>query len=139
MSCDYYRVMNRPRNLFFLSGLFVFAGLMHFVIPGKYASIMPSWVPYQLEAVYLSGVCEIVGGLGILIPSLRRLAGLGLIALLIAVFPANVQMLVNSMGSHTSALYQVLLWLRLPLQPLLIVWVWIAAVRGARQLPRTNL
>jgi uncharacterized membrane protein len=131
--------MNRPGNLFFLSGLFVFAGLMHFVIPGRYASIMPPWMPYQMEAVYLSGVCEIAGGLGILIPSLRRAAGLGLIALLIAVFPANIQMLVNSMGSHTSTAYQILLWLRLALQPLLIVWVWRTTMRDLSQLPRTNL
>jgi uncharacterized membrane protein len=131
--------MNRPRNLFFLSGLFVFAGLMHFVIPGQYASIMPPWVPYRMEAVYLSGVCEIAGGLGLLMPSLRRPAGFGLIALLVAVFPANIQMLINSMGSHTSGLYQAFLWLRLPLQPLLIVWVWKTTKRDAIQLPRTNL
>ena len=113
----------------------MFAGLMHFAIPGQYASIVPPWVPYRMEAVYLSGVCEIAGGLGLLMPSLRRAAGLGLIALLVAVFPANIQMLINSMGSHTSALYQALLWLRLPLQPLLIVWVWKTMMRDLVRLP----
>ncbi len=131
--------MTRPRNLFLLSAVFVFAGLMHFVIPRQYASIMPPWLPYQMEAVYLSGVCEIAGGLGILVPSLRRAAGIGLIALLVAVFPANIQMLLNSMGAHASAGTLALLWLRLPLQPLLIGWVWRSAVRSRAQAPRTNL
>ena len=131
--------MTRPRNLLLLSALFVSAGVMHFVIPGHYASIMPPWIPYQKEAVYISGIFEIAGGIGILIPGLRRAAGAGLIALLVAVFPANVQMLMNYMGSHASFWTLALLWLRLPLQPLLIVWVWKATVRARGQVPRTNL
>ncbi len=139
VASDYYKVMTHSPNLLFLAALFVSAGLLHFVIPQHYTSIMPPWLPYHTELVYVSGILEMAGGIGILIPSLRRAAGVGLIALLVAVFPANVQMLMNSMGSHASSLSLVLLWLRLPLQPLLIVWVWKAVVRRQTQLPLTSL
>ncbi len=130
----------RSRNLFLLAAFFVFAGVMHFVIPQSYAAIMPVWLPSPMGMVYLSGILEILGGLGVLIPQTRRLAGAGLIALLIAVFPANVQMLANAMSDGASPLHIALLFLRLPLQPLMIVWVYRAAVRGSHdaQVPRTN-
>ena len=137
----YYRTMTRSRNLFLLSALFVSAGIMHFVIPRSYAAIMPVWVPSPTAMVYLSGVLEIAGGLGVLFPKTRRLAGMGLIALLIAVFPANVQMLANAMEDSASPLYLAVLFLRLPLQPLMFVWVYRVAVRvrSGDQVPRTNL
>lgn len=120
--------MHTSRNVFFLALLFVGAGVMHFVIPGSYTSIMPPWIPFQLEMVYVSAVGEIFGGLGLLVPSLRRSAGIGLIALLIAVFPANVQMLANGLHNGASPFYVAMLFLRLPLQPLLIVLVYRSAV-----------
>ena len=122
--------MHLPRNLIFLSALFVFAGIMHFVIPLAYVAITPRWVPYALPAVYLSGVAEIAGGLTLLVPGLRKAAGIGLIALLIAVFPANIQMLSTAIASSAPTFYQTLLFLRLPLQPLLIAWVYRSAVRA---------
>jgi uncharacterized membrane protein len=133
--------MTRERNRFLVAGLFIFAGAMHFVIPESYAGIMPRSLPYPLELVYLSGILEIAGGAGVLHPRVRRLAGMGLIALLIAVFPANVQMLANALAEGRSAVYLALLFLRLPLQPLMIVWIYRVAVRSSRsdQLPRTNL
>jgi uncharacterized membrane protein len=106
---------------------------MHFVIPGRYMGIMPAWIPYPLEMVYVSGVAEMAGGLGLLIPSLRKAAAFGLIALLIAVFPANIQMLANAIHSGASTAYTALLWLRLPLQPLLIVWIYRSALRSSAQ------
>lgn len=123
--------MPRNRNLFLLTAIFVFAGAMHFFVPRSYLAIMPPWVPLPLEAVYLSGVLEILGGLALLVSPIRRAAGLALIALLIAVFPANIQMLMNAVASAASPLHVTLLWLRLPLQPLLIVWVYRAAFTGA--------
>ncbi len=93
--------------------------------------IMPPWIPRPLDMVYLSGVAEMLGGIGLLIRSVRTAAGLGLIALLVAVFPANVQMLANAVHSGSSLVYDSLLFLRLPLQPLLIVWVWRASHRVA--------
>jgi Predicted membrane protein len=104
---------------------------MHFVVPGRYMGIMPPWIPLPLAMVYVSGVAEMLGGLGLLVPMVRRAAGIGLILLLIAVFPANVQMLANAVRGQASTLYITLLFLRLPLQPLLIVWVWRASQRRA--------
>jgi uncharacterized membrane protein len=82
--------------------------------------------------VAISGACEIAGGLGLLVPRVRQAAGVGLIALLIAVFPANIQMLLDARAEGAVRWMQVLLWLRLPLQPLLMGWVWrITRGRGA--------
>lgn len=112
------------RNLILLSALFVFAGTMHFVIPASYASIIPGWVPFPMAMVYLTGVAEIGGGLGLLLERFRRAAAIGLIVLLVAVFPANVEMLQDAIAANASGWYQALLFLRLPIQPLLIVWVY---------------
>ena len=106
-----------------LGFLFIGAGTLHFVRAPLYVEIMPSYLPYPLELVYFSGICEILGGIGVLIPFLRRWAGLGLIALLIAVFPANLNMAINNIAVAGVSLPPLLLWLRLPLQLALIAWV----------------
>ena len=117
-----------PRAL--LAMFFSIAGLMHFLRPGMYVAIVPPWLPNSSTLVLVSGAAEILGGLGVLHPATRRLAGWGLIALLIAVFPANVQMLHLAYVSHASALWKAALWLRLPLQFPLIWWVWKVAARA---------
>ncbi len=122
--------LTRPRVL--LAGFFTFAGVMHFVKPELYAAIIPPWLPNAPLLVALSGVFEMLGGLGVLHPITRRLAGWGLIALLIAVFPANVQMLHLAYVYQASALWKAALWFRLPLQLPLLWWVWRVAARSAR-------
>lgn len=112
-----------------LAAIFVVAGTLHFVIPGEYVKIMPPALPFPRELVYLSGVLEIAGGIGLLVPRTRRAAGIGLILLLVAVSPANLQMLLNARAAGASALAQTLLLLRLPLQLVLMGWVW----RASRQ------
>lgn len=107
--------------------LFVGAGVNHFVMPGTYQKIMPPYLPWPLALVYVSGFFEIVGGLGLLIPRLRTAAGWGLIALLLAVFPANVHMLVDA-ESFSHIPYWALV-LRLPLQGVLIAWVWWSTIK----------
>jgi uncharacterized membrane protein len=107
-----------------LAALFAFAGTMHFVIPEQYVGIMPPALPWHRELVYLSGALEIAGGIGLLVPRTRRAAGIGLVLLLIAVWPANLQMLLNARAAGASAASQAALLLRLPLQLLLMVWVW---------------
>lgn len=110
-----------------LAAIFVFAGVMHFVIPASYVGIMPPWLPWHRELVYLSGVAEIAGGLGLLIGRTRRAAGIGLVLLLLAVWPANLQMLLDARATGASPAYQAVLWLRLPLQLVLVWWVWRAS------------
>lgn len=106
-----------------LAAFFVFAGAMHFVIPDRYVAIMPPALPLHRALVYLSGALEIAGGVGLLVPRTRRAAGIGLILLLIAVSPANVQMLLDARAAGASPLSQALLLLRLPLQLVLMAWV----------------
>jgi len=84
---------------------------------------MPPYLPFPLELVYISGVFEILGGAGWLIPRCRRFAGYGLIALLIAVFPANIQMLVQSLHKEGLTLFSWILIFRLPLQIALVFLV----------------
>ena len=102
---------------------FTVAGIFHFVNPEPYLRIMPSWLPWQLGFVYVSGVCEIAGGIGLMIGRLQRLAAWGLVALLIAVFPANINMAVNEIPFGDQSVAVWLLWARLPFQAVFIVWV----------------
>ena len=118
-----------------LAALFAFAGTMHVIIPGEYERIMPPALPLHRELVLLSGALEIAGGLGLLVPRTRRAAGIGLILLLLAVWPANVQMLLNARAADASPGHQLLLLLRLPLQVLLMVWVWRASRSGRERPP----
>ena len=111
-----------PLALFFIG-----AGIMHFVKPGAYDSTLPDALPAHGEIVAISGVAEIAGGLALLDRRTAPWAGWWLIALLVAVFPANVNMAVNA--ERFRAVPEALLWLRLPLQPLLIAWVWRASLR----------
>jgi uncharacterized membrane protein len=102
---------------------YVAAGILHFVRPNAYVKIVPPLIPAPLAMVYLSGLCEIAGGIGLLIPALRRAAAWGLVALLIAVFPANVYMAMDRVPVTGHPLPDLLLWARLPLQIVLIWWV----------------
>jgi uncharacterized membrane protein len=120
------------RSIILIAALFVGVGVMHFVKPGFFVSIMPPYLPYHLELVYISGVFEILGGIGVLIPPLRKWAGYGLIALLIAVFPANIQMLLNEINAHGWTSTTIPLIIRLPIQPLLIYWVYLNCVKAEK-------
>ena len=105
-----------------LAALFCFGGVMHFVAPAPYIAIVPPALPSAPLLVAISGVFEILGGLGVLLPQTRRLAGWGLIALLIAVFPANIHMALNPQSYPE--ITPVLLWIRLPLQFVMIAWAY---------------
>ncbi len=110
---------------------FVFAGVMHFVIPRTYRKIVPPWVPAPEAMVYASGVAEIAGGVGMLVPARRRLAGWWLIATMVGVFPANLHMAVNAEDYPAVPGGAVSLWARLPLQGVFIAWI-LDAMRGPR-------
>jgi len=115
-----------PRNLsrMLLAIFFIVAGCLHFIYPAAYMKIMPPWLPAHYVLVLVSGAFEIAGGIGVLFQAVRRQAGYGLIVLSLAVLPANVQMLLNAQADGTATLGLVLLVLRLPLQLLLIYWIW---------------
>lgn len=110
-----------PRIL--LAVLFVIAGVLHFVFTPVYVRIMPPWLPSPTLLVQISGVAEMLGGVGLLVPSTRRVAAWGLVALLLAVLPANLQMALNH--AHWPAIPSWLLWARIPLQAPLLYWAWL--------------
>ncbi|MDA0313635.1 MAG: DoxX family protein [Gemmatimonadetes bacterium] len=108
--------------LFGLSLFYVLAGVNHFLNSDFYVGMMPPYLPAHLELVYLSGILESLGGAAVLAPRLRASAGWGLVLLLVAVFPANLQMALNpdlfpDIGSAV-------LYVRLPLQVPLIAWAY---------------
>jgi uncharacterized membrane protein len=107
-----------------LTIVMVVAGANHFIDPATYVAMMPSALPWPLELVYVSGAFEILGGLGLIHPRTRRLAGWGLVALFIAVFPANVNMAVNHLPLAGRPVPEWALWARLPLQVVFILWAW---------------
>jgi uncharacterized membrane protein len=107
-----------------LTLLMVAIGVLHFVAPAGFVSIVPRALPAPLALVYISGAAEIAGGLGLALPRTRRLAAWGLVALYIAVFPANVNMAVNQLPLGDQPLPTGVLWARLPLQLVLIYWAW---------------
>jgi uncharacterized membrane protein len=102
--------------------LFIAAGALHFVRPGMYQQIVPPQLGHAPELVAISGLAEIAGGLGLMIPRTRRAAGIGLIVLLLAVWPANIYMAVEA--NHFATVGPAwALWARVPLQVVLIWWV----------------
>jgi uncharacterized membrane protein len=109
-------------SLYLMACFYVIAGINHFVSTPSYMGIMPPYLPFPLTLVYIAGVCEIVFGL-LLIPVLtRKLAAWLLIILLVAIFPANIQMALNYWRPHNPQLWIAIA--RLPVQALLIAWAY---------------
>jgi uncharacterized membrane protein len=114
---------------------FVLLGVMHFVIPKVYKRMVPPYLPAPEALVYISGMAEMAGGVGLMTSSRRRLGGWWLIATLIAVFPANVHMALNPDEFPGIAGGSVGLWARLPFQAVFIAWVR-GAMRNESPIPR---
>lgn len=107
-----------------LSASIILVGSLHFVIPEPFVKIVPFYLPYPLALVYVSGFFEILGGIGLLLPPVSCAAAWGLVALFVAVFPANINMAVNQInlpGIPSSPVFQ---GIRLPLQAVLLAWAW---------------
>jgi uncharacterized membrane protein len=126
---------------------YVGAGVLHFVKPEAYLQIMPPYIPWPLAMIYISGLAEIAGGIGLAIPRLRRAAAWGLVALLFAIFPANLYMAMHHIQVTVKPVSEAVLWARLPLQIVLIGWVlWcsgalrppVAAAKAERSLFKTK-
>lgn len=126
----------RTLALFAVAFFFTSAGVGHFTSAEFFVAIVPPYLPSPLALVYISGVFEILGGLGVLLPKTRKLAGYGLLALLVAVYPANIHMALNPElfpEIDPSALYA-----RLPVQFLFAALVWFAACSEGSQSPTTE-
>lgn len=109
-------------SLYLMSLFYVLNGINHFLSAKIYLAIMPPYIPFHLELVYLSGGIEIVFGVLLLIKKIRKWAAWGIILLLIAIFPANIYHLTSGgagLGTPIGAL-----WLRLPFQLLFIWWAY---------------
>lgn len=107
----------------FAAIFYVVAGALHFIKAEPYLRIMPPYIPWHVAMVRVSGACEILGGLGLLVSGTRRAASWGLVALLIVVFPANIYMAIHPIEAGATSIAPVLRWGRLPLQLLLVWWL----------------
>jgi uncharacterized membrane protein len=109
--------------LYLMAVVYIAAGIYHFANPKLYMKIMPTYLPWHLQLVYISGVIEIALGILLIPEGTRSIAAWLIIALLIAIFPANIQMAITFWQKNSSALWMAIA--RLPLQGVLIWWAWI--------------
>ena len=107
------------------------AGINHFRSPGTYIKIIPPGLPYPAAINYITGIAEFVLGLLLLFDKTRRFSAWGIIVLLAAVFPANVQMLINYIHQNNPAVWIAVI--RLPLQIPLIFWAYVYTKKKYRQ------
>jgi uncharacterized membrane protein len=112
---------NRARMRVALAAMFLFTGLARFITP-ELLRMIPEFLPFRREALYVSGFFEAFGAIGLLIPRLRRLAGIGLAALLVAVFPANINVAVNNLQIEGQIGHPVYQWARV-LWQLVLIWL----------------
>ena len=126
--------MVKKISLALMIALYLAAGVNHFLHPAPYRKIMPPWLPWHNELVVISGVCEILFALLLIFHFTRSVGVWAIIALLVAVFPANIQMALNY--SHENNLLLWLAILRLPLQIVLIQWAYSFTKASARKSKR---
>ena len=119
-----------PRNRWRTAGLglafvwFLVGGIGHFLLTKMFTSVVPPWVPFPREMVLFTGVCEILGACGLLVPQLRRIAGLALVVLTVCVTPVHIEMLIHA--EKYKALGLSVLWGQLLFQPVFAWIVWFA-------------
>ena len=119
----------RLRLRYVLAFSMVAIGTLHFDSPGWFVSIVPASLPAPFALVIVSGFFEVLGGVGLLVARVRRAASVGLVLLYLAVFPANVNMVLHPELGHGIATW--LLWARLPLQAVFIAWAWYVGGDGS--------
>ena len=116
--------MNKLKTFsyYFFGVFYTLAGIMHFVVPEFYMKIMPPYLPWHLPIVYLSGFAEILLGIGLIYKPTRRWSAIGIIALLIAVFPANIYLAFSDTAQEALGTNRLqALWIRFPIQLVLIL------------------
>jgi uncharacterized membrane protein len=117
-----YRNKSKAFWLYAMVAVYLGAGINHFINAGTYLPIMPAWLPWHLKLIYISGAFEILFGLLLLPLATRSIASLGIILLLIAIFPANIQMTINYYNENNPYLWLTIL--RLPFQYLFMRWAY---------------
>jgi len=124
-------IKNWPQVL--LAVFFIFAGANHFIKPEFYLALIPPYLPAHEALNIISGLAEIAGGIGVLIPRLRKYAGIGLLLLLLAVFPANIHMAINNIQPPgADELQPWMTWARLPFQLVFLYWVYAVTLRSTK-------
>lgn len=119
-----------------MAAALLFVGVDHQLTPERYLSMMPSFVPHPLDVVHFTGICEIAGAIGLLVPSTRRLAGIMLAIYFVCVFPANIKNAVEGLSVDGLPTAQWYYWVRLLFQPIAILWALYAAdVTGTSRQP----
>ena len=110
----------KKTTIYFMSAAYIYVGILHFIDPDFFLAIMPDYLPLHQEAVYVSGVFEILLGGMLLFKKSRKIAGWGLIMLLLAVFPANIYLAQNEAAQQAIDISQTAAIVRLPFQALFI-------------------
>jgi uncharacterized membrane protein len=118
-------------SLVVMTVFYIVTGVNHFINPQFYKSVMPAWVPFHDTVIIISGIFEILFALLLIFQSTRRIGAWSIIVLLIAVFPANIQAVVNNIDNDSPLLWMSVL--RLPLQVVLILWAYTFAKREKYQ------
>ncbi|WP_422107758.1 hypothetical protein [Winogradskyella sp.] len=116
--------MDEPLGLYLMAGLYIVAGMMHFIIPKMYMRVMPAYLPYHKVLVYISGIAEVLLGIGLCIPSLKNLA-IYLIIVMLIVFLVTIHSYMLSSKKAAAGIPKWILVLRIPLQFGLIYWAYI--------------
>lgn len=117
----------RARMRWGLALALIFTGIDHLVNPGRYLPMMPAFLPLHSEIVLFTGLCELAGAVGLMIPRLRRLAGIMLAIYFVCVFPANIKNAVEGLSVEGLPSANWYYWVRLAFQPLVIWWTLYAA------------
>jgi uncharacterized membrane protein len=112
-----------------MGAVYVAAGVLHFLAPASFERVVPPSLPRPRALVYVSGVAEVVLGAGVLFERTRRLSAWGIVALLVAVFPANVYTVTDDVAGElapdgTEGVARAVAWARLPFQGVLVLWAW---------------
>jgi uncharacterized membrane protein len=114
-----------------LAGFFVCIGVNQFRMFDGYTEMVPYWMPWPAAVTVITGACKILGGICLLVPRLRNAAGIGLITLLVVMFPANLHVaLLGHMPGYGFSPF--ILWLRIPFQAVLVAWIFWVAPREPR-------
>jgi len=119
----------RPIARWVLIAAFLAAGVLHVVAPGPFLDITPAWVPFAPVVIALTGLAELAGAVGLMIPRLRRAAGMGLALYAACVFPANIQHAISDLGLAEPVLGWAYHGPRLLFQPVIVWWaLWVGEV-----------